>query len=60
MEKESEKVFSLTETQWTDEQNRLNINMINVIIMIIFNMRSLSCTDFYISIKDNKELLNAA
>jgi hypothetical protein len=54
-----ERVFSGLKKVWTDERNRMNINLIKAEICVKNNF-SLSCHDFIDFIKDNKSCITAA
>jgi hypothetical protein len=50
-----ERVFSLINSQWTKERNRLCLESIKGIILVKFNLRHLSCVDFYQYLLDDKQ-----
>ncbi len=52
-----ERVFSMIETQWTKDRNRLEVSTINAIATVSYNYKNVSCLEFYKKIKDNSELL---
>lgn len=49
-----ERIFSLIGAQWSDERNRLKVGTVKHLITVKFNMKHLSCADFY------KYLMNPA
>jgi hypothetical protein len=53
-----ERIFSVIKNLWTDERNRMSINLVKSEICIRFNY--MTCSQFYDYIKDNTKLLNAA
>ena len=44
---------------WTDERNRMSINLVKAEICTRFNF-SMSCYEFHDYVKNNEQLLNAA
>lgn len=54
-----ERVFSLMNTQWTDERNRLSVETIQNILICQYNYNQ-TCVEFYEYVKNNPELLKAA
>jgi hypothetical protein len=53
-----ERVFSLMKKIWTDESNRMNINLIKAEICIKTNF-SMDCQEFKEFIKNNERLIKA-
>lgn len=53
-----ERIFSLIESQWTEERNRLAVQSVEAIIFIQYNSE-MSCKDFYeyVCQKENEHLL---
>jgi hypothetical protein len=54
-----ERIFSVMQNLWTDERNRMSINLVKAEICTRFNF-SLSCYEFHEYVKNNSELLSAA
>jgi hypothetical protein len=54
-----ERIFSVIKNLWTDERNRMSIDLVKSEICIRFNY-DMTCSQFYDYIKDNTKLLNAA
>lgn len=52
-----ERVFSLIGQQWTKERNRLNVDTVAKMLVVEFNLKQLTCKDFYNSILKEPELL---
>lgn len=44
--------------QWTDERNRLLTESIKQIMTLKFNLKELDCANFFIMIKEEKEILS--
>lgn len=55
-----ERIFSLIAAQWTKERNRLLLSSIKGILMTTYNLRNMSCVQFYdfILLPENLKLLN--
>ncbi|KAL0830150.1 hypothetical protein ABMA28_003607 [Loxostege sticticalis] len=53
-----ERVFSLINTQWSKERNRLSVQSVKSIILTQYNFKNMSCEDFYNYLLKNKELLS--
>jgi len=53
-----ERVFSLTEIQWTDERNRLQVDTVESIIMCKYNYKK-TCSEFYECVKTHPSLLTS-
>ncbi|KAL0879646.1 hypothetical protein ABMA27_003361 [Loxostege sticticalis] len=53
-----ERVFSLINTQWSKERNRLSVQSVKSIILTQYNFINMSCEDFYNYLLKNKELLS--
>lgn len=53
-----ERVFSLMEIQWTDEQNRLQFDTVESIIMCKYNYKK-TCSEFYEYVKTQPYLLTS-
>ncbi|CAH1163556.1 unnamed protein product [Phaedon cochleariae] len=53
-----ERIFSLMNSQWTDERNRLNISTVESILITQFNFKKYSCEQFYDHLMSNKDLLH--
>ncbi|XP_055913202.1 uncharacterized protein LOC129946862 [Eupeodes corollae] len=53
-----ERIFSLINSQWTEERNRLKIENVKAILFCKHNFKNMSCTEFYNYILQNPETLN--
>ena len=42
-----ERIFSLIKSQWTDERNRLLVATVRDLVIIKFNFKSFTCSQFY-------------
>ena len=54
-----ERVFSLMQSQWTKERNRLSVQTMKGIIMVQYNYKDFLCTDFYSYLRENQKVLAA-
>jgi hypothetical protein len=54
-----ERIFSVIDNLWTNERNRMDVNLVKAELCTKFNF-SMKCNDFHEFVKDNIELLNAA
>lgn len=52
-----ERVFSLIGQQWTKERNRLHVDTVAKMLVVEFNLKHLTCKDFYNNILKETELL---
>lgn len=52
-----ERIFSLTNSLWTDEKNRLSVDTVKSIIVIKTHFQNKSCLEFYDFISTNSKLL---
>lgn len=54
-----ERIFSLINTQWSDERNRLCVKTVRDIILVQFNFKHFNCTEFknYLQRSENVSLL---
>lgn len=52
-----ERIFSLMEIQWTDEQNRLQLDTVESILMCKYNCKN-NCSEFYDYVKTQPSLLS--
>ena len=52
-----ERIFSLMQSQWTKERNKLSVDTMKGILTVQYNFRETSCVDFFNFLKSNKELL---
>lgn len=52
-----ERVFSLIGQQWSKERNRLHIDTVAKMLLVEFNLKHLTCKDFYNSILKETDLL---
>jgi hypothetical protein len=52
-----ERVFSLINSQWTDERNRLKVETVKAIIVTQYNFKNISCQEFYESLLKEKAVL---
>ncbi|ESN94357.1 hypothetical protein HELRODRAFT_164186 [Helobdella robusta] len=53
----TERVFSLLESQWTDKRNHLKLSTVESLAMINCNYKNVSCSDFYRKVKKSDEIL---
>lgn len=53
-----ERVFSIMGAQWTDERNRLTVTSIRALLLTQYNLKNLSCAEFFKKIINDKTLLN--
>ena len=54
-----ESIFSVVKSLWTDEKNRMNLELLNALVSVKKNT-DYKCTDFYQSISTNTTLLKKA
>lgn len=52
-----ERVFSLITAQWTEERNRLDTDTVKSIILCKFNLKHLTCGQFYEAVLQDKTVL---
>ena len=52
-----ERVFSLIGQQWSSERNRLHVDTVAKMLVVEFNLKHLTCKDFYNRILKGTELL---
>ena len=52
-----ERVFSLMQSQWTKERNKLYVESVKGILFVQHNFRHLSCRDFYTYLCSQPKLL---
>lgn len=52
-----ERVFSLIGQQWSKQRNRLNVDTVAKMLLVEYNLKHLSCKDFYNCIIKETELL---
>ena len=52
-----ERIFSLTESQWSKKRNCLSVATIRAIIFLQYNFQDMSCSDFHTYILTNNKLL---
>lgn len=52
-----ERVFSLINTQWRKERNRLSVESVKSLILVQYNFKNMSCEDFYNYLLKNQDLL---
>ena len=53
----TERVFSLMQSQWTKERNKLHIESMKGILFVQYNFKHLSCRDFYACLCSQPKLL---
>lgn len=53
-----ERVFSLINTQWSKERNRLSVHSVKSLILTQYNFKNMTCEDFYNYLLKNRELLS--
>ena len=56
-----ERIFSLTNVQWSDERNRLLVENVRNIVIVQYNYKKMSCADFhkYLMKPENLAMLRA-
>ena len=54
-----ERVFSLMQSQWTKERNKLHVESVKGILFVQHNFKHLSCSDFYKYLCSQPKLLKA-
>jgi len=52
-----ERIFSLIQSQWTKERNKMTVDTIKGILTLQYNFRNMSCGEFYVFLNSNKTLL---
>lgn len=52
-----ERIFSLMQTQWTKERNRLSADSPKGILCTQYNFKNMSCKDFHSYLMSNRQLL---
>lgn len=52
-----ERVFSLINTQWSKERNRLSVQSVKSVILTQYNFKNMTCEDFHNYLLKNQELL---
>lgn len=52
-----ERLFSLMNSQWTKERNRLSVESVKGILTVQYNFKHLTCSQFYNCLLGNKALL---
>ena len=52
-----ERIFSLMQTQWTDDRNRLNVSSIKSLLTVSYNLKGIKCKDFHAQLLQNNTLL---
>lgn len=53
-----ERVFSLMQSQWSKERNKLRPDSVKSILIVQYNLKDMSCEQFYSYLKQNPKLLN--
>lgn len=53
----AERNFSLINSQWSKDRNRLTINSVRAILIIQGNCKNTTCEDFYLYMLNKKDLL---
>lgn len=56
---EAERTFSFLKRIWGDDKGQMCKDTVESVLFAQYNMRDVSCVDFYESIKDNKKLLES-
>jgi hypothetical protein len=46
-----ERIFSMINSQWTKERNRLKLSTVKAILSVVYNCRHVSCKDFFEKVK---------
>ena len=54
-----ERVFSLMTAQWAEERNRLTAQSVNAMLQIQYNMKNVSCSEFYKLIEYQTKFLSS-
>ena len=54
-----ERIFSMMNSQWTKERNRLTVESIRAILITQYNMKHLTCAEFHSEISSNANFLKA-
>lgn len=54
-----ERIFSLMNSQWTDDRNRLKVESVKSILLLQYNFKEISCQEFHDYILKNDELLKS-
>lgn len=52
-----ERIFSMMNSQWTKERNRLTVESIRAILLTHYNMKHLTCAEFHSEISSNANFL---
>ena len=52
-----ERVFSLMQSQWTKQRNKLSIATMKGILTLQYNFKDMCCSEFFSFLKSNKALL---
>ena len=52
-----ERIFSLMQSQWTKERNKLSVATMKAILTLQYNFKDKCCSDFFSFLKSRKALL---
>ena len=52
-----ERVFSLMQSQWTKERNKLSVATMKGILTLQYNFKDMCCSEFFSVLKSDKALL---
>ena len=52
-----ERIFSLMQSQWTKERNKMTVDTIKGILTLQYNFKNMSCGEFHVFLNSNKTLL---
>jgi len=52
-----ERIFSLMQSQWTKERNKMTVDTIKEILTLQYNFKIMSCGEFYVFLNSNKTML---
>ena len=42
-----ERIFSLLNFQWTDERNKLTVENVKLMLIVLYNMKNVTCVHYY-------------
>lgn len=52
-----ERVFSLMQSQWTKERNKLSVESLKGLLFVQYNFQEMSCSDFHTYLMSNQKML---
>lgn len=52
-----ERVFSLMQSQWTKERNKLSVQSLKGLLFVQYNFKEMSCKDFHAYLMSNRKML---